>query len=221
MMKNLFRYILLLFVIMVAMPQDIDAQVKNRWGVFRGASNSNNRNIRYRYMVKHTGLVFAAGIDVQQSDKHKGYNFVHNVGWRFESGFTAGAGIMPGVAITTFNKEITGAYWRGRKVDNEYVEGVTEDPHAVEFNWTYFAMPIYVYANYEFFQATVSPSVQARLGGKIKAAGFGGSPYAHAHLGCRVALARASVTPYIGFTFNDSDEDFQKTCIAFGVMVGF
>ncbi len=232
-MKRFLHYILLSLLMLTAYQVETQAQM-----TFRNIRGGRGRGGKGQYMARHVGYVYGVGLEVTQAYCLRAFGTSLQMGWRQKNRITYLGGIMPSVHITEFSKYIQGAYYKGRKVDNDYGDmgrpdefgqysgsrvGTypdTDGYHTAHFSWRYFAIPIYGGINYEFLNGKITPSAQARLGVKPKVR-FGVSPYAALYGGCRVALERSSVTPFIGYTFNDVKRDFSYSAVSFGVLVGF
>jgi hypothetical protein len=207
-----------MLALLTVVQVESDAQM-----TFRNLRGGRGRGGKGQYMARHVGYFYQVGFEVQQSSCLRGFGTSLQFGMRQKNRWSYFGGIIPGMHITEFHKYIQGPYFEGRKIDHRWHDGdypETDGWHYADFSWRYFAMPIYGGAMYEFLNGKVTPVAEGRLGCKVKAR-FGVAPYGALIGGCRVALERVSVIPFIGYVFNDIKDDYGLHAVSFGVQVGF
>ena len=174
-----------------------------------------------RRMIHHSGLMYRVGIDAAVSRHEHAYSASAEILLRFNKpGVIFGVGILPGVRAV------------GREAQSRYALQASDGSHyslGQAISSTCFAMPIYASLGFEPLHRRASPILNVRAGvqvcsGQISylADDDNTHPYAHADLGCRVALERVSVTPFVGCSWDcipfSGDTDPH---LAFGFSIGF
>lgn len=135
-----------------------------------------------------TGLTYSFGYNVRLSNFFDvGLNA--NIGKRIIPNLQVGAGIMPSFCA-----------------DVNIFKLLFLDPDFENDGDPFFVMPTYVWVKYDFTKRMVSPYLNLQVGKQVSSySKANGSTYVGGFVGCRIALRKVAICPYLGFTGDSSD----------------